>query len=82
MFLRDHARMLDTKILVTRTEAAEMLSISLRSLEKLIAQKQLKICRIGRRVLVRRDSLERLGRSGHFNRKNKSSRRGLTQGTR
>jgi excisionase family DNA binding protein len=52
--------MIKTKILVSKIEAAEALSVSLRMIDYLIAQKQLAVRRIGKRVLVSRESLEQL----------------------
>lgn len=48
------------KLLLPRTEAAHVLSISLGKLEDLIRSGQLEVVRIGRRVLVSRDALRRL----------------------
>jgi hypothetical protein len=42
----------DDKLLVGREEAAEMLSISCRALDYLVANKQLLVRRIGTRVLI------------------------------
>lgn len=50
------------KILVSKKEAAALLSISLRSVENLIARKELETRRIGRRRLIPRTSLEKLAR--------------------
>ena len=47
-----------TAILEKREDAARLLGISLRKLELLIEAKELKVVRIGRRVLVPRKSLE------------------------
>jgi excisionase family DNA binding protein len=51
---------MSTKILFSKRDAAEVLSVSLRTLDHLINQKQLIVTRIGRRVLVPRKALERL----------------------
>jgi len=48
------------KILLSKRDAAEVLSVSLRTLDHLINRKQLTVTRIGRRVLVRKEALERL----------------------
>jgi excisionase family DNA binding protein len=48
------------KILYSRAEAAEMLSISVSSLDVLIATGRLKAARMGRRVLIRLDNIERM----------------------
>jgi excisionase family DNA binding protein len=50
--------MVDEKILVTRTDAAKLLSLSLRSLDYLIARRELPARRVGRRVLISRGALE------------------------
>lgn len=50
------------KILVSKKEAAAALSVSLRTIENLIARKQLEARRIGRRRLIPRASLEKLAR--------------------
>jgi len=46
------------KVLYTKREAAQMLSISVRSLDYLIVSGQLAARRIGRRVLIHRDAIE------------------------
>jgi excisionase family DNA binding protein len=46
------------QLLETRIDAAKTLGISLRKLELLIDAKQIKICRIGKRVLIPRRALE------------------------
>jgi len=53
------------KVLYTKREAAQQLSISLRSLDYLIFSQQLPTRRIGRRVLVHRDSIERFAKRDH-----------------
>jgi excisionase family DNA binding protein len=53
------------KVLYTKREAAQLLSISLRSLDYLIFSQQLPARRIGRRVLVHRDSIERFAKRDH-----------------
>jgi excisionase family DNA binding protein len=54
------------KVLYTKREAAQLLSISLRSLDYLIFSQQLPARRIGRRVLVHRDSIEQFARIDHM----------------
>jgi excisionase family DNA binding protein len=54
------------KILFTKREAAQLLSISLRSLDYLIFNQQISTRRIGRRVLVHRDAIERFARRDHL----------------
>lgn len=56
----------NNKILYTKREAAQLLSISLRSLDYLIVSHQLATRRIGRRVLVHRDSIEQFARTDHM----------------
>jgi excisionase family DNA binding protein len=55
----------DDKLLVGREEAAEMLSISCRALDYLIANKQLLARRIGTRVLIPVTELRNFSRSDH-----------------
>jgi excisionase family DNA binding protein len=45
------------KILVSKAEAAEMLSLSVRVIEKLIRRRQLEVVQVGRRVLIPTKSL-------------------------
>ena len=46
------------KLQFSREESAEILGLSLRTLDRLIAENQLPVRRIGRRVLITRDALE------------------------
>jgi excisionase family DNA binding protein len=57
------------KLLYTKRECALMLSLSARTIDNLIATKQLRVRRIGRRVLVHRETLTRFatGNSGGGN---------------
>jgi len=55
----------EQKLLVGRDEAAQMLSISQRSLDYLIANKQLSTRRIGARVLIAVADLQRYARADH-----------------
>ena len=55
----------EEKLLVGREEAAEMLSISRRSLDYLLAQKRLTFRRIGSRVLIPVSDLKRFSRADH-----------------
>ena len=48
-----------TQILLSKRDAAQALSISPRTLDYLIARKQLTVTRIGKRVLVSRKALEK-----------------------
>ncbi len=50
---------------ISKLEAARMLGVSLRTVDRLIALKQLAVRRLGRRVLVPRNSLQFLLRSDH-----------------
>lgn len=52
------------KLALDRRESAEMLSISLRTLDSLLARKELRFRRVGRRVLIAREELERFLRRG------------------
>jgi excisionase family DNA binding protein len=62
-------------IFVSKKSAAALLSISIRTLEKLISAKQLHVKRIGSRVLISRIALDEFGRGDHPTTK-KSSRGG------
>ena len=53
------------RILVGRREAARMLSISQRSLDYLVANRQLNVRRIGARVLISMNELKRYARADH-----------------
>jgi len=53
------------KLLFTRAEAADLLSISVRTLEHLIAAEELEVCRVGRRVLITARSLDRFTKTDH-----------------
>jgi len=55
----------EDKLLLSRQEAAELLSISQRALDYLIANKMLSIRRIGSRVLVPLQDLRRFARADH-----------------
>jgi excisionase family DNA binding protein len=56
---------LASKLQFSREEAAQMLSISERTLDRLIAEKELLVRRIGRRVLVPKDALMSFIRRDH-----------------
>ena len=49
--------MSEERILYSKREAASLLSVSLRTLENLITEENLPVCRIGRRVLLSRETL-------------------------
>ncbi len=52
-------------IFISRQIAAGMLDVSLRTLENLIAAKQIPVRRIGRRVVISRQALEEFARRDH-----------------
>lgn len=53
------------KLQFSRAEAAVMLGVSQRTLDRLIAEKQLPVRRIGRRVLVHRDAIASFTKHDH-----------------
>ena len=53
------------KLLVSREEAAQLLSISVRGVDYLIATKRLSTRRIGTRVLISIEDVRRFARSDH-----------------
>jgi excisionase family DNA binding protein len=53
------------KILFSKREAAQVLSLSLRTIDNLIAADELATCRVGRRVLIPRTELERFIQRDH-----------------
>ncbi|HUJ95785.1 MAG TPA: helix-turn-helix domain-containing protein [Terriglobales bacterium] len=52
----------NSKLLYSKRQAAEILSLSLRTVDNLIATKRLVVRRIGKRVLVPKEALEELAR--------------------
>jgi excisionase family DNA binding protein len=50
---------------LSKPEAARMLGVSLRTVDRLIALKHLQVRRLGRRVLIPRNSLQSLLRADH-----------------
>jgi hypothetical protein len=54
------------RLLYTRKEAARQLSICVRSLDYLIATKQLATRRLGKRVMIPHSELVRFARADHF----------------
>jgi excisionase family DNA binding protein len=48
------------KMLYSRDDAARALSISVRKLEQLIRSGQLRVVKIGRRVLIKREALRQI----------------------
>ena len=57
------------KLMYGKVEAAEMLSVSVRTLEHLIANKELTARRTGKRVLISHQSLVQFTRGDHSTRK-------------
>ena len=56
--------MTNAKILVSKREAAEMLSISLRQLERLIRRRRIDVVLVGRRVLIPTKSVAAFAATG------------------
>jgi excisionase family DNA binding protein len=56
---------MNPKVLYTKREAAQLLSLSLRSLDYLIVSQQLPARRVGRRVLIHRDTIEQFASIDH-----------------
>ena len=56
---------MENKILYSRKETSAILSISLRTLDTLIATKQLTARRIGKRTLISADALKSFARRDH-----------------
>ena len=52
-------------IAITKQGAAQMLGVSLRTIDRLIALKELQVRRLGRRVLIPRAALESLMHRDH-----------------
>ncbi len=55
----------ESRLLVSKTEAAQLLSICIRTLDHLIARKELKARHVGRRVLIPWRALEEFLRRDH-----------------
>lgn len=53
------------KILFTRKEAAQILSISLATLDRYIVLKEIPVRRLGKRVMIHHQDLERFARRDH-----------------
>jgi excisionase family DNA binding protein len=53
------------QLAMTKQEAAQMLGVSLRTIDRLIALKELQVRRLGRRVLVPRSAPESLMHRDH-----------------
>lgn len=58
LFLVNMTQQVSASILLSKREAARTLSISVRTLDNLIATKEVPVRRIGRRVLIARQNLE------------------------
>jgi excisionase family DNA binding protein len=56
------------KLLFTRSESAQLLSISLRTLDHLQARKEIKTRRVGRKVLIPASELARFAQQDHVGR--------------
>jgi excisionase family DNA binding protein len=56
---------LNDQILLSKREAARLLSLSVRTVDNLIAQNRLLVRRVGRRVLIPRRGLEEFARHDH-----------------
>lgn len=56
---------IESKLLFGKKDAATLLSISLRQLDYLIAKGDLKVRRIGKRVLVPKQALAQFARADH-----------------
>jgi len=54
-------------ILVSKREAASLLSVCPRTIDNLVARRELPVRRIGRRVLIPRRALEQFARRDHLN---------------
>jgi excisionase family DNA binding protein len=56
----------ETRLLYDRKEAARQLSVSVRTIDYLVANKELDTRRIGKKVLVTRASLVKYASGNHF----------------
>jgi excisionase family DNA binding protein len=56
------------KLLLSKKQAADVLSVSLRTIDQLIARKHLSIARIGKRVLIPMESLRQFASGRQENR--------------
>jgi excisionase family DNA binding protein len=54
-----------SKVLYSKKEVAVLLSLSVRTIENLIARKELSVRRVGRRVLISEQSLKTFVRQDH-----------------
>lgn len=53
------------KLLYTKREAAQLLSLSIRSIDYLITNREIASRRVGRRVLIHGDAIEQFARRDH-----------------
>lgn len=63
----------ESPILLSKLQASMALGICLRSVDTLIAEKKLPVVRIGRRVLIHRQVLERFAKHDHPTKERKVS---------
>lgn len=68
-----------SKILVSKREAAAALSLSVRTIENLIARKELVARRVGRRTLVVASSLTSFARRDHASPSPSKKAKGMTE---
>jgi excisionase family DNA binding protein len=68
---------MDQKILVSRKEASAALGVSTRTLDHLIAEKQITARRVGKRVLIPFSELARFARHDHRTRSKDSAEEAL-----
>ena len=73
---------METRLLYDRKEAARQLSISVRSLDYIIAAKGLDTRRIGRKVLITRASLVQYSKGNHYAITNRSDADAVASGER
>jgi excisionase family DNA binding protein len=57
-----HYACMDARLLYSKKESAQLLSLSLRTIDGLIQRKELSVRRVGRRILITRKSLEDFAR--------------------
>lgn len=55
------------QILLSKRQTAQVLSISIRTLDKLIQSRKLLVRKIGRRVLISRSAIEQFATGGEVN---------------
>ena len=67
------------RLLLDKREAAWVIGVSPRTIDALIANRELPVRRIGRRVLVHRNTLEKFAQQNHTTRKNRTHRAGLIE---